>query len=101
MKSLAALEHGRHNQNSAQNALLREHVGTHKKCRDWQSFAHPTTMPATKDGLLTLELDPVLRVAGEEISGNVLLDFETLQRTPVQDICVYLNGSVFTYVVTL
>ena len=61
----------------------------------------PTTMPATKDGLLTLELDPVLRVAGEEISGNVLLDFETLQRTPVQDICVYLNGSVFTYVVTL
>lgn len=48
--------------------------------------------------LLELEFDPKLHVAGEAVSGIVLLDFRELQKTSLEDIHVKLRGTVFTYV---
>ena len=56
-------------------------------------------MSASGTSVITLDLAPILRVAGERITGEVLLDFRELQKTPVEEVYVKLRGSVFTCVV--
>ena len=48
--------------------------------------------------LIELEFDPKLHVAGEEVTGTVLLNFKELQKMSLEEIHVKLRGSVFTYV---
>lgn len=48
--------------------------------------------------MLSLVLDPVLRVAGEDIKGEVCLDFRLLQKTSLDEVYIKFRGSIFTYV---
>ena len=52
---------------------------------------------STNSELIRLVLDPGLRVAGEEVKGEVYLDFAELQKTPLEEIHVKLRGTVLTY----
>ena len=54
---------------------------------------------STNNEVLTLVLSSNLHVAGEDIAGEVALNFRELQRTPIEEVHVKLRGSVFTYVV--
>ena len=55
-------------------------------------------MFSTKGDIITLVFDSdQLRVAGEEISGQVLLNLQELQKTPVEEVHVKLRGFAQTY----
>ena len=51
-----------------------------------------------ESGVLSLQLSPVVRVAGEELSGEVHLDFRDLQWTPLEEVLVEFFGQLKTYV---
>ena len=55
-------------------------------------------MRSTENELLRLVLDPGLRVAGEEVKGEVHLDFTELQKTPLEEVHVKLRGTILTCV---
>ena len=55
---------------------------------------------ATDNELLRLVLDSALRVAGEEVKGDVCLDFTELQKMPLEGVHVKLRGSLITFVVS-
>lgn len=50
---------------------------------------------------ISLVLPHQLRVAGENVVGEVLLNFAQLRETPVEEVHVKLRGSVFTYATTV
>ena len=51
--------------------------------------------------LLSLDLNHVLRVAGDDVQGAVLLNFQELQNSTLQEVRVRLKGSVSTYTLSL
>lgn len=51
--------------------------------------------------LLSLDLNRVLRVAGDDVKGAVLLNFQELQNSTLQEVRVRLKGSVSTYTLSL
>ena len=55
-------------------------------------------MSKGESGVLSLQLTPVVRVAGEELSGEVHLNFHALQRTPLEEVLVEFHGQLKTYV---
>ena len=53
-------------------------------------------MSSVDHSALHLKYDPVLRVAGEVITGEVHLHFPSLMKDTVKEVHVRLHGSVFT-----
>ena len=55
-------------------------------------------MPASEREVLRLQLESVVHVAGEDLRGEVHLDFRALQRTPIEEVTVTFHGRLQTYV---
>ena len=54
-------------------------------------------MSASEDELISLVLDSAVRVAGEEVRGEVLLNFKHVQRAQLEEVQVKFVGAIHTY----
>ncbi|KAJ3558004.1 hypothetical protein NM688_g1165 [Phlebia brevispora] len=56
-------------------------------------------MPTAEESeVITLGLTPGIRVTGEDVQGEVSLNFVRLRSTPIEEVHVKLRGSVFTQI---
>jgi hypothetical protein len=53
----------------------------------------------SSEDTIRLEFDASLKVAGEQIHGEVHLHFPSLIKDKIEEVHVKLRGQVFTYVV--